>query len=372
MHHFPAVSNRSVSEGLFHVPMLPSPTMTRKERYLLAAAGQEVDRPPVWIMRQAGRYMPQYMKLRETYSFRDLCLNPQASTAASMLPLQLLDVDVLIIFNDILIPLEAMGLRVEFPETGPQIMEPPRTAADIERMTTVDQFDHPPVTACLQALRAQAGEDIPILGFAGCPFTLASYAVEGKMSRHQHVIKAMVHGQPALLHALLEKTTTTAAAYLVAQIQQGSADGVQIFESQAPALAPADYEEFAARYQRRLIQKVKDACPATPITLYARGSAAILGSMAASGADVVSIDWAHTLASARQQLDLQNPAVALQGNLDPTLMIVPDAVETGVQQMLAGFNWRRGFIANLGHGIIPQGTVDGARRFIDAIKALGQ
>lgn len=341
--------------------------LSKRERYLLAARGEEVDFPPVWIMRQAGRYDPKYMALRERYSFRDLCKDAEACAAASIIPLSNLDVDVLIIFNDILIPLEAMGLQVDFPDTGPNIANPPRVAADLDRFKAAG-FDRPPVSANIRRLKGIAGPDVPVLGFAGAPFTLASYAVEGKMSRNQHHIKELVFGESGLLEEILDRVTETAAAYLVAQVEQGGADGVQIFESQASALAPAEYERFAARWQRRLIEKFKAACPDTPVTLYARGTAAVLSSMVGSGADVVSIDWNHSLADAREVVTTQ----ALQGNLDPGTLLVPAAVTPAVERMVEGFDWRRGYIANLGHGIFPQCTVAGAREFVRAVHNLPQ
>lgn len=339
--------------------------LSKKERYLLAARGAETDFPPVWIMRQAGRYDPKYMALREQYSFLDLCHNADACTAASILPLTNLDVDALIIFNDILIPLQEMGLQVDFPETGPCIANPPRTEDALDRFN-ITTFLTPDVAVNIRQLKKLAGPDVPVIGFAGAPFTLVSYAVEGRMSRNQHHIKQLMYSEPALMEEMLARVTETAAAYLVAQVEQGGADAVQIFESQASAVAPAEYEQFAARWHRKLIEKFKAACPETPITLYARGSAAILQSLAASGADVISIDWNHTLADARTVVDTQ----ALQGNLDPGMLLVPGAVPGAVQRMVDGFDWRRGYIANLGHGIFPQCTVEGARKFVRAVHNL--
>jgi uroporphyrinogen decarboxylase len=356
-------SVRGLAKGL--PPVLTVQALSKKERYLLAARGAETDFPPAWIMRQAGRYDPKYMALRERYSFRDLCLDPDACAAASIIPLTNLDVDALIIFNDILIPLEAMGLQVDFPDTGPSIANPPRIDADLNRFKAAS-FDNPPVAANIRALRKLCGPDVPIFGFAGCPFTLVSYAVEGRMSRNQHHIKGLMYSQPELLEEMLSRVTDTAAAYLVAQVEQGGADAVQIFESQASAVAPAEYERFAAKWQRRLISRFKAACPDTPLTLYARGTAPILQSMVDSGADVVSIDWNHTLADARAIAG----GKALQGNLDPGALLVAEAVPAAVQRMVEGFDWRQGYIANLGHGIFPQCTVEGAQAFVTAVHSL--
>lgn len=342
-------------------------SISRRERYHLATSGEEVDRPPVWIMRQAGRYDPQYMKLRERYSFRDLCFDPEACAAASLLPLPTLDVDVLIIFNDILIPLEAMGLDVQFPDSGPVITNPLRGADDLDRFAPAT-FDDPHVSQNIRRLQELAGPEVPILGFAGAPFTLLSYAVEGRMSRNQHYIKELLYGQPKLVHQMLERLTRTVVNYLVAQIESGHAAGVQVFESQAPVLPPAEYAEFAAGYQRKVIAQLRKACPGVPVTLYCRGSAGLLDQMKGSGADVLSIDWSHTLAQARAAA---GPGVTLQGNLDPAVLLVPEAVPARVSAMLEGFDWRRGYVANLGHGIIPQAKVEGARQFVKAIQQLG-
>jgi uroporphyrinogen decarboxylase len=339
--------------------------LSKLERYRLAVAGEEVDHPPAWIMRQAGRYMPEYQALRRQYSFAELCHNPEAAAQASYLPLTILDVDVLIIFNDILTPLEEMGIKVEFPDGGPQILNPARTEEDVARLRPAS-FHKPPVAHSIRRLRELAGHDVPIIGFCGSPFTLACYAVEGRMSKTQEHIKRLRFESANVLHALLDRLTETAANYLIAQIDDGGADAVQIFESWGGTLAaPHDYEEFAALYQRRLINKVRAACPDTPIHLYVKGCTPFLDSMARSGANVLGIDWNTPLSMARERTTL-----ALQGNLDPMAMLVPDCIEDQVAHMVEGFDWRRGWIANLGHGITPQGTVEAARRFVQAIHAL--
>jgi uroporphyrinogen decarboxylase len=344
---------------------MPTSTLSKKERYLLTVRGEETDRPPIWIMRQAGRYMPEYMELRKQYNFRDFCLNPEVSAAATLLPLRLLDIDIMIIFNDILIPLEEMGIRVEFPEGGPKIMNPLRTEADLANFRAAT-FDDPPVAQALRRLREQAGPDFPVLGFCGSPFTLALYAVEGRVSRNQDAIKRMMYANPALLHQALDRITDTAVNYMIAQVEQGGADGLQVFESWGGTLAvPHQYEEFAAAYQRRLITRVKKALPEIPIHLYVRQSSGKLPSMAAAGADVIGVDWSVSLAEARQATRL-----ALQGNLDPMAMLVPDAVEREVHKMVEGFDWRRGWIANLGHGITPEALPAAAVKFVQAVQSL--
>ncbi|MBI5154200.1 uroporphyrinogen decarboxylase [Candidatus Poribacteria bacterium] len=342
-------------------------TLSKTERYRLTVAGEETDRPPVWIMRQAGRYMPEYMKLRDCYSFREMCLNPEASVAATLLPLELLDIDILIIFNDILIPLEAMGVPVDFPGGGPVIGKPVAGAEDLEWFQAA-AFSDPPVSQALRLLKTRTSSLTPVLGFAGAPFTLAAYAVEGKMSKNQHQIKELMFRDPKTLHEILNRITETAANYLISQIDEGQADGVQLFESWGGILAPpGHYEEFAAQYQRRLIRRVRETCPGTPIHLYVKGCGPFLEAMAESGADVISIDWTVSLSEARRRVKQ-----TLQGNLDPAAVHVAECVERETMRMLEGFDWRRGWIANLGHGIQPQATMEGARAFVGAVQRLGE
>lgn len=337
--------------------------ISRLERYLLTIQGRETDRPPIWIMRQAGRYMPEYMALRSQYSFRDFCLNPEVSAHATLLPLQMLDVDVLIIFNDILIPLEAMGLQVEFPEGGPRIVNPVRSTEDLDRFHAAT-FQAPAVARSIRLVHERAGAEVPVLGFCGAPFTLAAYAVEGRMSRNHHQIMRVIHEDPALAHEILARIADTAADYLIAQVRDGGADGVQIFESWASLLAmPHHYEEFAAAWQRRVIERFRRACPDTPVHLYARGTAGKVASMEQTGADVLSIDWSLSLAEARKQTNR-----TLQGNLDPLVLVSEPAVDRAVEKMLEGFDGRRGWIANLGHGITPEANVAAARRMVEAVR----
>jgi uroporphyrinogen decarboxylase len=342
-------------------------TISRKERFLLTVRREETDRPPVWIMRQAGRYLPSYMALRERFSFRDFCLKPEVAAEATLQPIEQLDSDIAIIFNDILIPLEQMGIGVEFPNGGPQIAAPIRTEADLARFNAC-AFTDPPVAHSLREFKRRAGPDVPVLGFCGGPFTLAVYAVEGKMSKDQHAIKELMYRSPALLHEILDRITETAGNYLVAQIESGRADGVQVFESWGGILPmPHDYEDFAAAYQRRLIGRIKSACPGVPVILYIRGGAGKIASAEQSGADVLGLDWMTSLADARSQT-----ALALQGNLDPMVLVDEGAVEREFARMLEGFDWRRGWIANLGHGITPQASPAAAKRFVDCVKQLAE
>jgi uroporphyrinogen decarboxylase len=340
-------------------------TLTKTQRYLKTVRGEPTDRPPVWIMRQAGRYMPEYQELRARHSFLDLCLDPQASARATLLAGEILDVDILIIFNDILVPLQSMGLDVEFTEKGPRINNPVASSGDLARLRTA-VFQDPPVARALRLVRETTGPAVPVLGFCGSPFTLAVYAVEGEMSRGQDRTRTLMFRQPGLLKELLERLTDMAGDYLAAQIREGGADGVQVFESWGGVLAmPHHYEEFAAAWQKRLIGRIKREFPRVPVHLYVRGSNGRVAGMAATGADVLGLDWMTPLAEARRLT-----GAALQGNLDPVVMTTPGAVEGELHRALDSFDWRRGWIANLGHGITPAGTVAAARRFVEAVRAL--
>lgn len=344
---------------------MPLGTISKTERYHLTVRQEETDRPPIWIMRQAGRYMPEYMALRKQHSFLDFCHKPDVSARATILALEILDIDIMIVFNDILVPLQDMGLSIDFPNGGPVIANPIRTVADLDRFPAAT-FDNPSVAQSLRMIKTQAGTDVPVLGFCGAPYTLALYAIEGAVTRNHDAIKRMMFETPDLLHEVLSRLATTAANYLIAQVEQGGADGVQVFESWGSDLAMnEDYEEFAAHYQREVIARFRRACPGVPLHLFVRGSAGKIASMQATGADVLGIDWSLSLADARAQTPLP-----LQGNLDPAAMLVTEMVPAAFHRMITGFDWRRGWIANLGHGITPQGNVNAARAFVQCVQSL--
>ncbi|MBI1290996.1 uroporphyrinogen decarboxylase [bacterium] len=343
----------------------PSIELSRHERFHLTVRGEETDRPPIWIMRQAGRYMPEYRAIRAQHGFLDFCLKPEVAAAATLLPMELLDIDLFIIFNDILIPLQAMGLEVEFPEGGPKILRPVRSRDDLERFRTAT-FSNPVVAESIRLVAERSRKAAPILGFCGAPFTLATYAVEGKMSKDQGEIRRLMAEDPALLHELLDRLAETAANYLIAQVADGGADGVQVFESWGSILPmPHLYEEFGARYQQRVIARFKAACPGVPVILYVRGSAGKIAAMESTGADILGLDQYTDMGEARR---LTNRC--LQGNLDPIFMTVPEATEAAVERMLEGFDWRRGWIANLGHGITPNGSVEAVKTYVRCIQQL--
>jgi uroporphyrinogen decarboxylase len=327
-------------------------------------------------MRQAGRYMPEYQAVRSRADFMRLCREPELSAEVSWLPRTILGVDALIIFNDILIPIDEMGGAVVFGERGPEITRPLRTESDLSGWFAAVDYTapgaEPIVCESIRRLRGEAGPDIPIFGFAGAPFTMAAYAIEGKMSKSLNVIKRMRFEAPELLHRALERLTTTISSYLVAQVQGGGADAVQLFDTWAGELTRDDYEEFALRYARRAIEEVRKACPGVPVQYFARDAAHMLDLAASAGADVLSIDWRVRLADARQRLSMFGDSPpTLQGNLDPVVLDAgPEQVARHFHRTLEDFDPFVGYIANLGHGILPTARVASAQALVAAVKAL--
>lgn len=344
-----------------------SAPLTKTERFRRAISGRRGDRPPVWLMRQAGRYMPQYHTVRNRFDFMALCRTPEAAAEVSLQPLDEFDMDAVIVFNDIVTPMEAMGTPVIFGDAGPTLENPIRTEADLARFAAAEFDNNEPVAQTLRLLRDRIGPDTALLGFAGCPFTLACYAVEGKLTRHLTIIKEMKNRAPKLLHEILDRLTTTVIAYLKIQIAAG-ADLVQIFDTWAADLARADYEEFAHAYQARVIDGVRGL--GVPVTLYLNNCAPVLDLMARSGADVLSVDWRLPLSEVRRRV---GPHLTLQGNLDPlALYDSPEGVVRATRAMLDDLGDDPMFIANLGHGILPQTPMESVRAFVNTVKERGQ
>ena len=342
--------------------------MIHNERLIRACRRQEVDRPPVWIMRQAGRYLPQYRAVRAGTDFLTLCKTPSLAAEVSLQPYEVLGVDAVIIFSDILIPVEAMGMNLELTEKGPVLDSPIRTAEQITRLSVPDPVEKTPfVLEVIRLLRLALSDEVPLIGFAGAPFTLASYMIEGGVSRNFAEIKRLMYGEPRLLHALLEKVTDAIVLYLNAQIEAG-VHVVQLFDTWAGELGPEDYVEFALNYEQRIFESLHrgPAGLGVPAILYINGCSAILEDMARSGANVLSIDWRVDLAEARRRI---GDRLALQGNLDPCALLgTREGIVERVGEML-----RRGggpgHIVNLGHGILPMTPVENAQAFVDAAKA---
>ena len=336
--------------------------------YLLRAArGEVLDRPPVWMMRQAGRYMKAYRDLRDKYpSFRDRSERPDVAIEISLQPWKAFQPDGVILFSDIVTPLPALGIEMDIAEgKGPIIESPIRTQEQVDQLHPLEpQESLPFIQEILKALRQEVGNQSTVLGFVGAPWTLAAYAVEGKGSKTYSVIKGMAFSEPAILHQLLGKLADAIAVYVRYQIDSG-AQVVQMFDSWAGQLSPQDYETFALPYQQRVVKQVKETHPDTPLILLVSGSAGVLERMAHSGVDIVSLDWTVDMAEARQRLGWD---VKVQGNMDPGVLFgsqefIRDRVLDTIRK--AG---NRGHIFNLGHGVLPGTPEDNVRFFFETAK----
>lgn len=339
-----------------------------QEPYLLRAArNQPLDRPPVWMMRQAGRYMKVYRDLRDKYpSFRERSENADLAIEISLQPWRAFKPDGVIMFSDILTPLPGMGIPFDIVESKGPIIDPPiRSREQIDQVHALDpDASLPYVRTILQTLRQEVGNQAAVLGFVGAPWTLAAYAVEGKTSKSYTKIKGMAFSEPEMLHVLLSKLADNIAAYVRYQIDCG-AQVVQMFDSWAGHLSPIDYRTFALPYQQRVVQQVKATHPDTPLILYISGSAGVLELMAESGVDIVSVDWTVDMADARRRL---GPDIGVQGNVDPALLfgskeLIRDRILDTIKK--AG---NRGHILNLGHGILPGTPEENAAYFFETAK----
>jgi uroporphyrinogen decarboxylase len=334
---------------------------------LRAARHEALDRPPVWMMRQAGRYMKVYRDLRDKYpSFRDRSENADLAIEISLQPWRAFRPDGVIMFSDILTPLPGMGIPFDIIESKGPIIDPPiRTQAQIDAVHELDpEAALPYIRTILQTLRQEVGNDAAVLGFVGSPWTLAAYAVEGKTSKSYTNIKGMACSEPAMLHQLLGKLADNIAAYVRYQIDCG-AQVVQLFDSWAGQLSPMDYRTFALPYQQRVVQQVKQTHPDTPLILYISGSAGIFDLMGESGVDIVSVDWTVDMAEARRRL---GPSIGVQGNIDPAILfgsqeLIRDRILDTIKK--AG---NRGHILNLGHGILPGTPEENAAYFFETAK----
>ena len=335
---------------------------------LLAAAKQENSgRPPVWFMRQAGRYLPQYRAVRQRTDFLTMVRTPELAAEVTLQPVELIGVDAAIIFSDILVVPEAMGMHLEMHEgSGPRFPSPVREMSAIKALRAPDVEDA--ISYTLDAIRltrrALAGR-VPLIGFAGAPWTLASYMIEGQGTKHFHVVKKLVFSQPAVVHELLARLTIVVGDFLIAQVKAG-AQIVQLFDSWASALGPREFAEFALPYASQIVERVRRET-GVPVIMFAPGAGASLTAMTrATGADVIGIDWQTAPQVARDLAAAQG--VATQGNLDPCALFgTPDEVRARTQRMLHDM-YSPGYIANLGHGVLPDTPVENAKAFVDTVK----
>jgi len=337
------------------------------DRFLRACRRQPVDRTPVWFMRQAGRYMPEYRALRERYGLLELIKTPELAVEVTRQPLQAFDLDAAIIFADILPLLEGMGLELEFVGgEGPVIHNPVRTMAD------VDALADPPVEesagytlAAIRLTRAEIDGRTPLIGFSGAPFTLASYAIEGGASRHFVRTKGLMAEAPEAWHRLMGRLAERVGRYLAAQAAAG-AQALQLFDSWVGALGPDDYRDYVAPHSRRAIDVARTA--GVPVIHFATETAGFLEDFAAAGGDVIGVDWRLDLDRA---WDRVGPDRAVQGNLDPVALFAPwEVLRARADGVLARANGRTGHIFNLGHGILPGTPVDNVKRLAEHVHAV--
>ncbi|MEB3884568.1 uroporphyrinogen decarboxylase [Lyngbya sp. CCY1209] len=336
--------------------------------YLLRAArGEALDRPPVWMMRQAGRYMKAYRDLREKYpSFRERSEKTDIAVEISLQPFRAFKPDGVILFSDILTPLPGIGIDFDIVESKGPIIDPPiRSQSQIDQLRPIEpEESFPFIKEILQTLRREVGNEAAVLGFVGAPWTLAAYAIEGKSSKDYRIIKSMAFSEPALLHQFLSKLADAIAAYACYQIESG-AQVVQLFDSWAGQLSPQDYEIFALPYQKQVFDRVKARHPETPLILYINGSAGILERMAKSGADLISVDWTVDMGEARNRIGRD---LGVQGNIDPGILfgskeLIRDRILDTIRK--AG---NRGHILNLGHGVLQKTPEENVAYFFETAK----
>ncbi|HEU4727311.1 MAG TPA: uroporphyrinogen decarboxylase [Kofleriaceae bacterium] len=339
--------------------------------FLRACRRQPVERTPVWMMRQAGRYLPAYCAVRARASFLELLGNPELACELTLQPIDEFGFDAAILFSDILVVLPAMGIEVAFPDAGPKIATPIRSHAAIEALHVPDpEAELPFVMEAVRKIKAALAGRVPLIGFAGAPLTMLTYAVEGGGSKDHAHTKAMLFGAPASAHALLDKLARTCATYLEAQVAAG-ADAVQIFDSWGGIVSPGDFREFPLRYARQVIETLR-ASPVVrsrnvPIIYFVNGCAPYLDDYATSGADVLGVDWRVGIDDVRRRV---GDGVALQGNLDPgALFASPDEIRTRVADILARAG-TTGHIFNLGHGVLPETDPEHVRAMVTAVKEL--
>lgn len=334
---------------------------------LRAAFKQPIERTPVWVMRQAGRYLPEYRATRaQAGDFLSLCKNPELAAEVTIQPLDLIGVDAVIMFSDILTPLEGMGMDLTF-NPSPVFANPISSAADIDRLIVPDPDEGTPyVGQILRILSKELKDRAPIIGFAGAPFTLACYAIEGGGSKLFSKTKALFYEQPKVAHALMEKLTDMTINYLNYQIENG-AQMVQLFDTWAGIFCPDDYAEHVFPYVQRIFAGL-DKKGVVPRAYYINGGSHHLAKMADSGADVVGLDWMSDLGQAKA---LIGDKVALQGNLDPNILFAsPEVIRGKVQSILDKFGTGSGHIFNLGHGIDKNVNPDHLRAMVKAVKEL--
>lgn len=347
-------------------------TELKNDRFLRALLRQPVDKTPVWMMRQAGRYLPEYKATRQQAgNFMDLCRNTELACEVTLQPLERFELDAAILFSDILTIPDAMGLGLYF-ETGegPRFKKTVRTAAEVEALPIPDvETDLDYVMNAVRMIRQELNGRVPLIGFSGSPWTLATYMIEGQGSREYRHAKGLLYGQPEVMHQLLDKLAQTVTAYLNAQIRAG-AQAVQIFDSWGGALSTPAYLEFSLKYMQQIVDGLirEQDGRRVPVILFTKGGGQWLEAMAATGADALGLDWTTEMSDARARVGHQ---VALQGNMDPSALFgSPASIRQEVQRILTSYGPGTGHVFNLGHGINQFADPEHARVLIDAVHEL--
>jgi uroporphyrinogen decarboxylase len=345
-------------------------TELKNDRFLRALMREPVDRTPIWIMRQAGRYLPEYRATRsQAGDFMSLCKNTELACEVTMQPLERFDLDAAILFSDILTIPDAMGLGLYFAEgEGPKFRKPVRTEKDIEQLEVINTAsDLNYVTDAVSTIRRELNGRVPLIGFSGSPWTLATYMIEGQSSRDFARAKTMLYTQPELLHQLLDKLALSVIDYLNAQIASG-AQAVQIFDTWGGVLSHAAYQEFSLAYMQKIVAGLNTQSEGrkVPVILFTKGGGQWLSAMADTGCDCLGLDWSTNIGLARQAV---GDRVALQGNMDPSVLRGSDSsIKAEAKTILASFGDNTGHVFNLGHGITPDINPDKVKVLVDAVQ----
>ena len=337
--------------------------MLKNDLFLKALKGETIERPPVWMMRQAGRYLPDFMTLKAKYDFFTRCQTPELATEITIMPIDQIGPDAAILFSDILVVLQAMLISVEMKDgVGPWIPNPIRSAEDVAHSMVPDIHEHLGYVLDAVKMTQQALNDrVPLIGFAGSPWTLLCYAVQGQGSKNFDIAKGFCFSKPEAAHSLLQKITDTTIAYLREKVKTG-VDAVQIFDSWGGLLSPEDYQIFSWPYIQQIVTALKNEAP---VIVFGKGCWFALNEMGRSGASALGVDWT---CSARNARYLSGGKITLQGNFDPSRLLSPiPKIKKDVHKMITEFGKDK-YIVNLGHGILPNIPVDHAKAFVDAVK----
>ena len=337
--------------------------MIKNDLFLRALKGETVERPPVWMMRQAGRYLPEFMEIKEKYDFFTRCQTPELASEITVQPIRRFGMDAAILFSDILVIPRAMNIHFEMKQDiGPWLSEPIRSQKDLDRVIIPDIHDTLGyVMEAVKMTKEKLNDEIPLIGFAGSPWTILCYCVQGQGSKNFDKAKEFCFTQPLIAHKLLQKITDTTIAYLKEKVNAG-VDAVQVFDSWGGMLSPADYHEFSWKYIQQIIDALKEHAP---VIIFGKGCWFFLDTMAKSGATALGIDWTCSALNARY---LSGGDITLQGNFDPArLFSPPSEIKKMVTQMINEFGKDR-YIVNLGHGILPNIPLENAGAFIEAVK----